>query len=90
MKPTFGGISVDKMPNKLKNEKSPFLLQHAYNPVDWHPWGDEAFEKAKQDDKPVFLSIGYSTCHWCHVFKGYILAFLPRKQRICGLVKKVS
>ncbi|WP_048190821.1 thioredoxin domain-containing protein [Methanobacterium sp. SMA-27] len=53
--------------NHLKNEKSPYLIQHAKNPVDWYPWGDEAFEKAKKEDKPVFLSIGYSTCHWCHV-----------------------
>lgn len=53
--------------NRLLNEKSPYLLQHAYNPVDWFPWGDEAFEKAKQENKPIFLSIGYSTCHWCHV-----------------------
>ncbi len=53
--------------NHLKNEKSPYLLQHAGNPVDWHPWGKEAFEKAKEKDLPVFLSIGYSTCHWCHV-----------------------
>lgn len=53
--------------NRLANEKSPYLLQHKDNPVDWYPWGDEAFEKARQDDKPVFLSIGYSTCHWCHV-----------------------
>lgn len=54
-------------PNRLIHEKSPYLLQHAYNPVDWHPWGEEAFEKAKLENKPVFLSIGYSTCHWCHV-----------------------
>ncbi|MPL65722.1 hypothetical protein SDC9_11386 [bioreactor metagenome] len=53
--------------NRLIDEKSPYLLQHAHNPVDWYPWGDEAFERAKQEDKPVFLSIGYSTCHWCHV-----------------------
>ena len=49
------------------SEKSPYLLQHAHNPVDWHPWSEEAFSQAKQEDKPVFLSIGYSTCHWCHV-----------------------
>lgn len=55
-------------PNRLINEKSPYLLQHAYNPVDWYPWCKEAFEKAKQEGKPVFLSIGYSTCHWCHVY----------------------
>ncbi|MGV3489448.1 MAG: thioredoxin domain-containing protein [Tuberibacillus sp.] len=54
-------------PNRLAAEKSPYLLQHAYNPVDWYPWGDEAFEKAKRENKPVFVSIGYSTCHWCHV-----------------------
>ena len=54
-------------PNRLAHESSPYLLQHANNPVDWHPWGDEAFEKAKADDKPVLLSIGYSSCHWCHV-----------------------
>jgi len=54
-------------PNRLINEKSPYLLQHAYNPVDWYPWGEEAFEVARRDNKPVFLSIGYSTCHWCHV-----------------------
>ncbi len=53
--------------NKLINETSPYLLQHAENPVDWYPWGDEAFNKAKDEDKPIFLSIGYSTCHWCHV-----------------------
>lgn len=53
--------------NHLKNETSPYLLQHADNPVDWYPWCGEAFERAKSEDKPVFLSIGYSTCHWCHV-----------------------
>jgi len=56
-------------PNHLIHEKSPYLLQHAYNPVDWYPWGDEAFEKARRENKPVFLSIGYSTCHWCHVME---------------------
>jgi uncharacterized protein YyaL (SSP411 family) len=55
--------------NRLINEKSPYLLQHAYNPVKWLPWGDEAFSKAKAEDKPIFLSIGYSTCHWCHVME---------------------
>jgi len=55
--------------NHLKYEKSPYLLQHADNPVDWYPWGEEAFRKAKQEDKPIFLSIGYSTCHWCHVME---------------------
>lgn len=55
--------------NRLINEKSPYLLQHAHNPVDWHPWGNEAFGRAKKEDKPIFLSIGYSTCHWCHVME---------------------
>lgn len=55
------------MSNRLKHETSPYLLQHKDNPVDWYPWCDEAFEKARKEDKPVFLSIGYSTCHWCHV-----------------------
>ena len=66
------GDSVDnpkKTPNRLINEKSPYLQQHAHNPVDWYPWGDEAFKRAKAEDKPVFLSIGYSTCHWCHVME---------------------
>jgi len=58
-----------RTPNKLINEKSPYLLQHAYNPVEWYAWNDEAFNKAKEEDKPVFLSIGYSTCHWCHVME---------------------
>src|ERR1051326_4803145 len=55
------------MSNRLGREKSPYLLQHADNPVDWFPWGEEAFAKARADNKPIFLSIGYSTCHWCHV-----------------------
>ena len=57
------------MPNRLALEKSPYLLQHANNPVDWHPWGEEAFARARSEDKPIFLSIGYSTCHWCHVME---------------------
>src|SRR5258706_697506 len=55
--------------NRLANETSPYLLQHAHNPVDWYPWGEEAFEKARREQKPIFLSIGYSTCHWCHVME---------------------
>jgi len=55
--------------NRLAREKSPYLLQHAHNPVDWYAWGEEAFEKARKEDKPIFLSIGYSTCHWCHVME---------------------
>ncbi len=57
------------MSNRLINEKSPYLLQHAHNPVDWYPWGDEAFEAARALDRPIFLSIGYATCHWCHVME---------------------
>jgi len=53
--------------NRLAREKSPYLLQHAHNPVDWYPWGEEAFAKARRENKPIFLSVGYSTCHWCHV-----------------------
>ena len=70
---TKGEMNMDietetkKNTNRLINETSPYLLQHAYNPVDWYPWSDEAFERAKKEDKPIFLSIGYSTCHWCHV-----------------------
>ena len=55
--------------NHLVGETSPYLLQHAHNPVDWYPWGEEAFEKAKEEDKPILVSIGYSTCHWCHVME---------------------
>jgi uncharacterized protein YyaL (SSP411 family) len=55
--------------NRLIREKSPYLLQHAHNPVDWYAWGEEAFEKARAEDKPIFLSVGYSTCHWCHVME---------------------
>ncbi|GIO26521.1 thioredoxin domain-containing protein [Ornithinibacillus bavariensis] len=60
-------MSHKQRSNNLINEKSPYLLQHAHNPVNWYPWGEEAFEKAQQENKPIFLSIGYSTCHWCHV-----------------------
>ncbi len=62
-------MEKNRKPNRLINEKSPYLLQHAFNPVDWYPWGDEAFRKAEAENKPIFLSIGYSTCHWCHVME---------------------
>jgi uncharacterized protein YyaL (SSP411 family) len=58
-----------KFTNRLNNETSPYLLQHAHNPVDWYPWGAEALEKSKKENKPIFLSIGYATCHWCHVME---------------------
>jgi uncharacterized protein YyaL (SSP411 family) len=74
--------------NRLLSEKSPYLLQHAHNPVHWHPWSEEAFEAAKKEDKPVFLSIGYSTCHWCHVmahesFENPEVAALMNQSFIC-------
>ena len=62
-------VSSSQKANRLIREKSPYLLQHAYNPVDWHAWGEEAFHRARKEDKPIFLSIGYSTCHWCHVME---------------------
>lgn len=62
-------IETSGKPNRLIKEKSPYLLEHAYNPVDWYPWGKEAFDKARHENKPIFLSIGYSSCHWCHVFR---------------------
>src|SRR5437762_13975919 len=55
--------------NRLVREKSPYLLQHAHNPVDWYPWGEEAFARARDEDKPILLSVGYSACHWCHVME---------------------
>jgi len=70
--------------NRLIQEKSPYLLQHAHNPVDWYPWGDEAFEKARREDKPIFLSIGYSTCHWCHVMERESF----ENETIAGLVNR--
>jgi uncharacterized protein YyaL (SSP411 family) len=65
--PSELGSGGGRKPNRLIKEKSPYLLMHAYNLVDWFPWGEEAFAKAKKEDKPIFLSIGYSSCHWCHV-----------------------
>jgi uncharacterized protein YyaL (SSP411 family) len=62
-------MSGGRRKNRLANEASPYLRGHAENPVDWYPWGDEALARAKAEDKPIFLSIGYSTCHWCHVME---------------------
>ncbi len=62
-------MATPQYTNRLIHEKSPYLLQHAHNPVDWYPWGQEAFDQAKQSDRPIFLSIGYATCHWCHVME---------------------
>lgn len=63
------GSAKDRDTNRLVKESSPYLLQHAHNPVDWYPWGDEAFERARRENKPVFLSVGYAACHWCHVME---------------------
>ncbi len=60
---------MKKIPNKLQHESSPYLLQHAYNPVDWHPWNDETLELARQSNRMMLVSIGYSACHWCHVME---------------------
>jgi uncharacterized protein YyaL (SSP411 family) len=74
--------------NRLVDEKSPYLLQHAHNPVDWYPWGEEAFRRARDEDKPIFVSIGYSTCHWCHVmeresFENQEIAALMNERFVC-------
>jgi uncharacterized protein YyaL (SSP411 family) len=66
-RPESAATKMSEHTNRLAHEKSPYLLQHAHNPVDWYPWGEEAFSKARSENKPIFLSIGYSTCHWCHV-----------------------
>lgn len=81
-------MSEHKYTNKLIQQKSPYLLQHAHNPVDWYPWGPEAFSRAVGEDKPIFLSVGYSTCHWCHVmeresFEDEDVARLLNKYFIC-------
>ena len=69
MSETTNPASQHKHTNRLSNETSPYLLQHAHNPVDWYPWGEEALQKAQQEDKPILLSVGYSACHWCHVME---------------------
>ena len=81
------------MPNRLSLEKSPYLLQHAGNPVDWMPWGDEAFSRARNEDKPILVSIGYSTCHWCHVmehesFSDPEVAALMNRSLVCVKVDR--
>ena len=77
-----------KFTNKLANETSPYLLQHAHNPVDWYPWSEEALQLAKKEDTPILLSIGYSACHWCHVmahesFENEEIAALMNKHFVC-------
>jgi uncharacterized protein YyaL (SSP411 family) len=66
---TLAGASSTERPNRLAGESSPYLQLHAHNPVDWYPWGPEAIAKARREDKPIFLSVGYSTCYWCHVME---------------------
>ncbi len=82
-----------RKPNRLINETSPYLLQHAHNPVDWHPWGAGALEKAKSEDKPILLSIGYSSCHWCHVmahesFEDDAVAAVMNRDFVCVKVDR--
>ena len=76
------------MPNRLIDETSPYLLQHAHNPVEWYPWEPEALDRAKEEDKPILLSVGYSACHWCHVmeresFENREIASLMNQHFIC-------
>lgn len=87
-------MTTHKSSNRLANEKSPYLLQHAHNPVDWYPWGDEAFAKAQGEKKPIFLSVGYSTCHWCQVGEFHLfnlnvfvtsLSQIPVKFQVCRI-----
>jgi uncharacterized protein YyaL (SSP411 family) len=73
-----------KDPNKLASETSPYLLQHAYNPVHWYPWGEEALQKAQTEDKPIIVSIGYSACHWCHVMERESF----ENEQIAGIMNK--
>ena len=82
-----------KHANRLAGESSPYLLQHAKNPVDWYPWGEVAFERARAEGKPVFLSIGYSTCHWCHVmshesFENEDIAGIMNEHFVCVKVDR--
>ncbi len=65
----YRDFDMSEPTNRLIHESSPYLRQHAHNPVDWYPWGDEAFRSAREQNKPIFLSIGYSACHWCHVME---------------------
>lgn len=81
-------MKEERKPNRLIREKSPYLLQHAFNPVDWYPWGEDAFKKARTEHKPIFLSIGYSTCYWCHVmerqvFEDTAIARLMNEHLVC-------
>jgi hypothetical protein len=89
LKPAEEGKKMpDNTSNHLAGEKSPYLRQHAHNPVDWYPWGPDALARARDEDKPILLSIGYSTCHWCHVmahesFNNKTIAALMNRHFIC-------
>src|SRR4051812_7991573 len=74
--------TTDRPANRLAGETSPYLLQHAHNPVDWYPWGPEALAKARAEERPIFLSIGYSACHWCHVMEHESFENLQIAQRM--------
>ncbi|MGB4896777.1 MAG: DUF255 domain-containing protein, partial [Nitrospira sp.] len=80
--------TAGREPNRLIHQTSPYLLQHAYNPVDWHPWGPEALAEAAKRNRPILLSIGYSSCHWCHVmeresFENESIARLMNQHFVC-------
>ena len=77
------GTEAQRPANRLARESSPYLLMHAHNPVDWYPWGPEAFEKARAEGKPVFLSVGYSSCYWCHVMERQVFS----NQKIADVMK---
>ena len=83
-KMTSDDLSRNNSPNRLAKEKSPYLLQHADNPIDWYPWSAEAFARAVKEQKPIFLSIGYSTCHWCHVMARESFA----DQEVAGILNR--
>src|SRR5215510_7457342 len=76
--------------NRLINETSPYLLLHAHNPVEWYPWGEEAFEKARSENKPILLSVGYSACHWCHVMEHESFENEKIAPRITGLFVNIK
>lgn len=87
------GQKYSHMQNRLAEETSPYLLQHRENPVDWYPWGEEAFGRARADDKPILLSVGYAACHWCHVmahesFEDDAIAALMNENFVCVKVDR--
>ena len=88
-------MSDGRPANRLARETSPYLRQHAHNPVDWYPWGDEAFSAARRDDRPLLLSVGYSACHWCHVmeresFEDERIAALMNQHFVCIKVDQIG